>query len=150
MKVLFLDIDGVLNNHERHENGYAGIRSDCVSHLNHILKEVPDLKIVISSAWRYMIPEALSLKGFEYLLLVAGVNCEKKVIGYTARDENVNSRGKQIRFWVKDHMVKGDKYIILDDLPFDFLKLNLNFILTDPKVGLTRKKAEAVIERLKA
>lgn len=54
MKLLFLDIDGVLNDHTRTPSGYCGIQADKVSHLNFILKEAPEVQIVISSAWRYI------------------------------------------------------------------------------------------------
>src|SRR4051812_10891411 len=52
--VLFLDIDGCLNRKIAHANGYCGLRPKNVRNLNHILAS-PRVRIVISSAWRYMI-----------------------------------------------------------------------------------------------
>lgn len=50
MKVLFLDIDGVLNSHTKLANGYCGIEPKQVEMLNCLLDDIPDLKLVISSA----------------------------------------------------------------------------------------------------
>jgi len=59
MKLLFLDIDGVLNDHAKLESGYCGIRHDKASLLNRILDAVPDVQLVISSAWRYLTVRSL-------------------------------------------------------------------------------------------
>lgn len=73
MKILFLDIDGVLNNHEKLESGYCGISQPQAHHLNLILDTFPDLKLVISSAWRYMTFRGdMTLRGFEMLLQICG------------------------------------------------------------------------------
>jgi len=74
MKVIFLDIDGVLNGHEFCEHAKScGINPECVCELNRIIAAT-DAKIVLSSAWRYMVHGgALTLKGFEYMLRTHGV-----------------------------------------------------------------------------
>lgn len=147
MRVICLDVDGVLNSHERHENGYCGINPVNVKAFNQVLKAVPDLKIVISSSWRYMIPEAMSLKGFEYMLLVCGVNCQGRVIGLTPRDEEILTRGGQIAYWLKQHK-EVTKYIIVDDMDWDFKELRLNYYKTDPATGLQEKDVNEVIKKL--
>jgi hypothetical protein len=54
-KILFLDMDGVLNAHEwLGEAGSCDVRHDCVLRLNRILHET-GAAIVLSSAWRYMV-----------------------------------------------------------------------------------------------
>jgi hypothetical protein len=64
MKIIFLDIDGVLNRHILQNNGYCGIEQPHVQALNYILAKVPEAKIVVSSAWRYMVhQQAMTLKG---------------------------------------------------------------------------------------
>jgi predicted mannosyl-3-phosphoglycerate phosphatase (HAD superfamily) len=62
VKVIFLDIDGVLCNHESISAGYKtrtapeqdpyGPHVDCVAALNRIIKET-GAKIVVSSTWRH-------------------------------------------------------------------------------------------------
>lgn len=131
--VIFLDIDGVLNDHSRMSNHYCGTKKECVDVLNRILDAVPDAKIVISSAWRYMIlREDMKTKGFEMLLLTHGVKCHGRVLGYTAadgpiedepdhhnepekwRENTLKERGRQIHEWAESHGV--EKFVALDDL----------------------------------
>lgn len=55
MKVIFLDIDGVLNSHEWDTETMCGqIHKDKVALLNGVLR-VTEAKIVLSSAWRYIV-----------------------------------------------------------------------------------------------
>jgi hypothetical protein len=37
-KLIFLDCDGVLNDHKQHANGYCGTTRRCVQNLNRILR----------------------------------------------------------------------------------------------------------------
>lgn len=151
MRVIFLDIDGVLNGHERHSNGYCGIKPENVAVLNKLLDQLPDLKLVISSSWRYMIPKAMTIKGFEYVLLIAGVDCENRVLGVTPKDEEVggrSGRGKQIQDFRKKSLPEHVKYVVIDDLPFDFVKCGLNFIQTDPDRGLQPEQIPAILKKL--
>ena len=72
MKIIFLDIDGVLN-----QTGNAAslpFDPNCVMYLNHVIKET-GAHIVISSAWRYQILEGhMTLKGFEFLMKTHGLD----------------------------------------------------------------------------
>ncbi len=54
MKIIFLDIDGVLNviNQERDNYGHL-FHDEFVENLNMIIQAVPEAKIVISSTWRH-------------------------------------------------------------------------------------------------
>jgi hypothetical protein len=112
--LIFLDIDGVLNNHS-----YIGgdvescvILADNVRVLNKIILGA-DAEIVLSSAWRYMIPKAMTLKGFEYLLRSHGVAAKDRLIGYTRRDEKIATRGYQIEDWLVKHDYR--RYVVIDD-----------------------------------
>ena len=146
MRVIFLDIDGVLNGHERWANGYCGIRPQNVEVLNKILKLLPNVKLVISSAWRYMVPQAMTLKGFEYLLIVSGLDCKGRVVGMTVKDEVLKTRGAQIKEYIQTHPIT--KYVAIDDMLYDFDKYNIKYVLTDPAVGLTEKQIPAIISHL--
>lgn len=129
--ILFLDIDGVLNSHVRLASGYCGIERNKAIMLNWILDAVP-VKLVISSAWRYlMLRGDMTLKGFEYLLLVHGINCKDRLHGYTMADPEVmlepshfdadewHRRGllwrpMQIQEYVDRHHIT--KWVAVDDL----------------------------------
>lgn len=93
-RILLLDIDGCLNKMIPHPNGYFGTDKDNVETFNHFLGLWPDLKIVISSSWRYLIqPHLMTLQGFESLLLTHGVDCKNRIVGRTPLDEEWGDGG---------------------------------------------------------
>lgn len=138
MNLLFLDIDGVLNNHRQQVNGYCGIDQHCMTNLNYVINQT-DCGVVISSAWRYMIPDGMNILGFEYLLKTHG--CLGKVIGVTDRDEVIQRREDQIRAYVNNW---SDKWAVVDDLPLQIE----NFVRTDGNIGLQQHEAEKLIQIL--
>lgn len=135
MKTLFLDIDGVLNNHQKFSNGYCGIDQHCMSNLNHVINQT-GCQLVISSAWRYMIPEAMTILGLDHLLKTHG--CNGTVVGITIRDEDTPTRENQILAYAQ-HLV--DLWAVVDDLPLQIR----NFVRTDGRLGLQRHEAERLI-----
>lgn len=153
MKLLFLDIDGVLNDHARYPNGYCPIREELVGHLNLILGAVPDLRLVLSSAWRYAFSTAYLA---EQTLLRCGANCYGRFHGVTALDPIPDNappytdkawwdaqghlwRVGQINAYVAEH--QPSRWAVLDDLPLAVDHL----FLCEPDVGLTAEIAEAVV-----
>lgn len=146
--VVFLDVDGVLNNHEFDPDSQScTIDWGCLQHLNRILRET-DARIVLSSAWRYMIHgHAMTLQGFGYMLRTHGMiaavrGCEDIIIDVTCRDEDVPARADQIIAWLKAHRPPG--HVVLDDLDLDWWS-ELNVVKTDGSVGLTAADAERAI-----
>lgn len=143
MKVLFLDIDGVLNNFatiHKHMICEEKIDPKCVAQLNRIIEAVPDLKIVVSSSWRVFfsldeITAALRAKGFVGSLL----DRTKRL--------DVVGRGDEIKEWLNRHSdVK--KFAILDDETFDMGEM-LGFVVkTSMKTGLLAEHADELIGRL--
>jgi hypothetical protein len=120
MKVIFLDIDGVLNSElwykrryesdvdDIHENyPYYEFDPNAITHLNHIIKST-DAKIVVSSTWRI----GRSVVDLHKLLSDVGVVGEviDKTPNFFARgldnDENAISytvpRGCEIDWWLKN------------------------------------------------
>jgi len=150
MKVLFLDIDGVLNKLQPQRNGYCGFDPMCVENLNYVLLSVPDLQIVISSSWRYMIvPRVMTLEGFEFMLLSAGVCCRSRVVGSTIRDEEVPERADQVRHWLNNH-TDVTQHLALDDMDWDFGSRKVVSLRTDSHKGLTEQEAEQIIKYFNA
>jgi hypothetical protein len=167
---IFLDVDGVLNKHKRQANGYCGINKANVKNLNYILKEIPHAKIILSSAWRYMVLSGdISLRGFEYLLLIHGINYDSinnRIIGTTESDETtcielvILEEGSSLDFeWLKENgatlrMIQIERkiqelnvqnYIILDDISLE----NKRQIVTNPNVGLSPNYAILAVMMLK-
>lgn len=147
MKVLFLDIDGVLNGHFFDRAAESStINPACVARLNRVLAETR-CSIVISSAWRYMIlGGAMTLRGFEYMLRTHGVHCVGGVIGHTRADTSPGSdyeeRGRQCREWLKDHP-EVKTFACVDDAQVGFSGLPI--VRTDGAKGLTDEDAAALI-----
>ncbi len=138
--IIFLDIDGVLNDHGRILNYYCGIQKDKVDRLNEITTSV-GADLVISSAWRYMIiGEDMTDRGFQYLLNTHGVMAD--VVGHTCSDELIQGRANQITEYMKgDNYSLLNKYIVIDDLYIE----GHPFIRTQFDVGLSDKNVEEVI-----
>lgn len=159
MKLIFLDVDGVLNRHEAHENGYNGTHPECVAALNDLLAMAPDAKLVIISSWRYLVVTGqMTVQGFESMLLTHGLNCYGRVYGVTRSDEETCGGVKDWEY-LKEHGAEVRAEQIFEyvraanaDLPpgapavtavvLDDLELPLpNLVRTAPKVGLTRELA---------
>lgn len=166
MRLIFLDIDGVLNGHDqhRHPNGYCGISPGCVYHLNRIVRET-GAELVISSAWRYLLNNAMSLDGFRYMLMTYGLDKDVHIQGRTARDEDIPDRGAQIHAYLAGALKLGriDEYVVLDDgneeAPHPPATMPLSeslrrqcgdrWVQTNGKVGLTEADADRAVAILK-
>jgi len=158
MKVLFLDMDGVLNSQEWFEKNHAAriafknthgmgasdvqfihplghIDPDAVARLNCICDAV-DFKIVLSSSWRIIISLddlriALTHKGFRHVDRLIDVTPSLPL----KSDEN--RRGMEIKAWLDQHP-DVTQYVVLDDDSFDIVKIHPhNFVHTNWKIGLT-------------
>jgi len=150
MKILFLDIDGVLNRLKPQRNGYCGFDPICVENLNYVLLTIPDLYIVISSSWRYMIsPRTMTLEGFEFMLLASGVCCKARVAGATVRDDAIPERSDQVKHWLDTHP-EVTKHLALDDMCWEFGSRNVISLRTDSHVGLTEKESKQIINHFKS
>ena len=103
--MIFLDIDGVLNGHDWDQGAMSTrIQYRCICNLNTILRRT-DAKVVISSAWRYMLlrrkrpfPPCMTLTGFEILLRTHGAcGIVDRIIGTTIEDEQCAHCGHKNR-----------------------------------------------------
>jgi len=144
MKVLFLDIDGVLNtNKDLYEHGPTYINPYLIHFLKFIVLST-NASIVLSSSWRLfdeakkIVEENLYIKKLH--LLDTTPHMIKKLSMWTPRSE-------EIGVWLTKHpQVK--KFAILDDdldAGEGFLE---SFFQTDPEVGLTIDLAEEVVNHL--
>ena len=158
MKIIFLDIDGVLNGHDWCEPAKSNrIRYQCIRELNRII-EATGAKIVLSSAWRYMIHGgAMTTTGFEYLFRTHG-SCGVRIIGVTKRDEDTpgydpskglgDVRSEQIRSWISDESLNIESFVILDDEGEFDKELMPHLVKCDPGNGMLAEQADAAISIL--
>jgi len=135
LKVIFLDVDGVLNSAQ---DGYS-IRLKTDSHLKllqYIVKET-GAKIVLSSSWRIGFTPAsknLLARFKEYGLEL--MDCTPELSG--------TCRGDEIRKWLDEFKTEYDveRFAILDDEADMAEFTETNLIQTDTNAGL--QKADAV------
>lgn len=160
IQLLYLDIDGVLNRHERHSNGYSGMHPYPVGLLNQMLEDLPDVQLVISSAWRYQVISGhMTMKGFECMLLTHGLECFGRIHSVTGSDEahaiegqyTGKTTGAEFWEWLKVHgcevraqqitkhlaevhanAIVPVSFAVVDDLAVPVQRL----VKTDPSVGL--------------
>lgn len=148
MKIIFLDIDGVLNHEyfykEKHDKKhkedvipypYSNIDPKSVEILN-ILCEETGAKVVISSTWRH--------SGLEYCKDVLGFHGFNGDIIDITPTSPARFRGIEILDWIKhneellgESYYNFNEYVILDDDSDMLYWQRNNFLLIDRFVGLT-------------
>jgi len=138
MKILFLDIDGVLNNLASLADGVHLLPDKCVM-LRECLKEV-DAKIVVSSSWRIL----NDLKMLQQLLRRSGLNTQ--IVDVTPRLKT-GRRGLEIEAWLKGNPYVVN-YCIVDDDSDMLDEQKDNFVKCDTKIGLTTREIYKIKEIL--
>jgi len=154
MRILFLDIDGVLNSLDNMEANYFLWKNKpkhkskdrfgdlfdqrCVNWLNYIILKT-DCKIIISSTWKLNGLDALNEMWEEREL-------PSIIVDATPNIENA-IRGEEIEAWLKYN--KGfdlESYCIVDDN--DDMLEGQPLVQTNPRFGLTKEEAVKIIQIL--
>lgn len=152
MKVIFLDVDGVIAipktgwcvpSEQWHDDfGYPADKG-CISRLNKIIEQT-GAEIVFSSSWRL---QYKSKEGREKLFNHWGVI--KAPIDHTILLGNgLSCRGEEIQRWLDQCDNTIDRYVILDDDSDMLDEQKQYFINTDAIDGLTDSDVERAIEIL--
>jgi len=139
MKVLFLDVDGVLNMYGS-GNLYT-INENRLKLLKYIVERT-NCRLVVSSTWR-------KLKDHREALISKLQFKKMSVYSWTTTEFFMERqmRGHEIEKWLDEHDWT-DRYAIVDD-DSDFLPSQMkHFVQTDGRVGLTMENAEKIIEIL--
>jgi hypothetical protein len=133
MRVIFLDFDGVLNSHQsfnfwRHKRDQTKWENEmyedwkgslkeylaqefdpiALNNVEDLIREVPDLKIVVSSTWRL----GETVESLKNILSPAKL-VSQAVIDVTPRFPG-KPRGEEIQDWLNRHPEVTD-YVIIDD-----------------------------------
>jgi len=141
MKIIFLDIDGVLNTHKTiHTFGRDFIDDALVAVVAKIVNET-QAKIVLSSTWR--------LDAQDKLLVEQALACrDLSIHDCTPQIQTPGSwteRRIEIQAWL-DNNQHTTRFAILDDWPD--ASIDGSFFHVDENLGLTVSIAEQVIEHL--
>jgi len=159
MKILFLDIDGVLNSDQSErmfsrtiaENpdlfGEFSIRKFCpisCSNLLTIIESFDDLRIVVSSSWRV----GETLESLKEILACAGIP-KGRIIGMTPVLRGIGKqRGDEIKHWLDNADMDIGEYVVLDDSR-DMRAVWSHFVNTNWFIGLDYFKAQEAIRVLR-
>jgi hypothetical protein len=140
MKVIFLDIDGVLVTRDclkTFKDGFMSFNPNSVAVLNKIVSET-GAELVLSSCWRMH-----GMKGFNAHAKRQGVI--KPVIAFTPRKDG--ERGDEIQEWLKTTEANVESFVIIDD-DSDMGSLLPFLVRTDMEHGLTEQHHGKVLEIL--
>ncbi len=156
MKIIFLDIDGVLNSnfwnsaHERELSDGTLIDRDKVALLGELVKKT-NAGIVLHSGWRFWFDHHLEPLRTEAKNLVDLLRAEEMKIydvtpDYTTEEIRRTKKfslvkAKEILGWLERHQ-ETESWIVIDDLDLHDGKILRHQIKTDPEVGLTRREIE--------
>jgi hypothetical protein len=166
MKIIFLDMDGVLNSHEHFmregstmsewPKGHVDVNA--VKRLNQIIART-EAKVVISSTWR----KFLDFEQMQAVLNEHGF--EGEVVGETPdfnrpeyQQELANlehpprfphrfERGHEISYWLKKCPIDVYSYVVLDD-SVDMATVRHRHVHTNFNVGLSEHDVEAAVSHL--
>ena len=152
MKIIFLDVDGVLNNANYtkkcyRKNGHKPMSMYCVPFDPYNLKNLAKIvkktgaKIVLSSTWRIY-------KSHIYVLEARLAEYGLRI--YDKTDDINMIKGAEITEWIKQHR-DIENYVVIDDEEYDLSNFidNKHLVIVDSKYGLTFGDRIKAIEKLR-
>jgi hypothetical protein len=152
MKVIFLDVDGVLNC-TKTERGWGKMRFVDTRKMLRV-REICDrtgAKVVISSSWREGAREdALAVDKMQWQSLIAEFDKHRiPVIGMTPFAPD-RWRGDEISMWLKTQEEPVQEFVVVDDIVCDLTRFVSvgRVVQTVDAWGLTKAKMEECIRIL--
>jgi hypothetical protein len=152
MRVVFLDIDGVLvtehyllqleqNSYSwRDEQGHAHFCPRCLANFEQLIK-LTDAKVVLSSTWRFFLADTVGVPEF---FRSRGVNFD--IFDVTPRFSSSSkkiseypTRGEEIQWWLAIHP-EVTRYCIIDDDPRILPEQHPYWVRTSFRYGFTSSK----------
>lgn len=154
MKIIFLDIDGVLNNHKYltinrfiKDEECNDIDESKVLLLKSIVKKT-NAKLVLSSSWKRMFDEQLSPRTESAAKIINILSKNGLFLLDKTADLN-KKKGDEIRKWLAEHQDSVDRFVILDDdLNSNWGELTPYLIKTSYYIGLTEVLVNCAVQKL--
>jgi hypothetical protein len=138
--IVFLDFDGVLHPFSRPDGPFT-----LLPQFERVMRDFPDVEIVISSAWR----EAY---GLAQLKAIFSRDIAERIIGATpvfAPAGYRHVREAEIQSWLLDNDREHERWVAIDDTNFFFAPRCTNLILVDSELGFAPSTEQALRKRLR-
>ena len=154
MKIIFLDIDGVLNSarYDAERSAEQGNIDETRLPLLKYLVDATDARLVLISSWRKHWDRDVAL--------CDGIGLELNELfaryGLTIMDKTPElmdfDRPWEVRRWLAEHKDQVESYVIFDDIPWGWGELEERHVRTDFRVGrgLEERHVNRALELLKA
>lgn len=126
MKIIFLDVDGVLNSEEfymahKEDIELQQIDEVCVKRLKQIV-DATNAKIVLSSSWRGgWDKDPKKIDQFCMQLVKMLAKYDLVIVDRTCYLETWD-RSKEVQIWIKEQKERIDSFLILDDYNYNWKK----------------------------
>ena len=161
MKVIFLDIDGVLNSQmliEKNANEKSNDKIDitAVKLLKKLISESGAV-VVLSSGWRLwfddnMVTDVVEAQYMYDILFQYGITIYGKTPDFSTDEIRTKRtfsevKAKEILAWLEKHS-DVDKYVILDDLDLKNDQINANLVRIDGKIGINEDDVKHAMDIL--
>lgn len=159
-KIIFLDIDGVLNTRDWHSRMTKDTPRDefgwvfdpvAVENLVHIINET-GANIVVSSSWKYLgmtkLKEMWDIRNLPGDLLDITPNTVSDEILLNANLDEIElgvCRGNEIKEWLSKHKGEVSNYVIIDDFDDLLPEQMCHAVITNTLIGITESDAEKAI-----
>lgn len=153
-KVVFLDIDGVLNTGKNADGKYA--EWEKVLLLSTLIKR-SGAAIILHSGWRFWMTEEMAplnreAEGLLHLFDMAGLVLSGKTPDFSTEEIKRTKKfslvkGAEIRQWLLTHP-ETKHFVVLDDLVLKDKTIQLHQVLVDGSTGLTEKDIEKALHLL--
>ena len=139
MRILFLDLDGVLR---RKDAPLYALEPDLVARFERAVRAIPDLRIVISSSWR----EAFTLDEIREHF---AASVAERIVGVTPsvamRDDF--DRHREVLAYLKRHAGEDVRWLAIDDDRENY-RPGAPVILVDCDVGFDDAAAAEMLRRM--
>ena len=154
MKVIFLDIDGVLNSkrYDEEKGADGGIMDPTRLELLKMLVEETEAEIVLSSSWRQGWSRSENAcYGSGKRIYTEFVNAHIDVYDKTPYLGLFADRTREIKEWLEDNP-ETENFVILDDIQFGWNDLEDHVVRTHYRVGrgLEERHVQMAIKILNA
>ena len=160
-KVIFLDIDGVLNpkwweRKEKADRFGCLFDAKAVANLAKIVEET-EAEIVVSSSWKLMGLQTLQDMWKERKLpgniidITPNYMSDELLLNADMNDTDIDSldiRGIEIKGWLVLHGADVSNYVIIDDMDDILSEQQSHFVQTDPEFGITNDDVKKVVHLL--